>query len=176
MKKPTHPRRLSLLTLASFFLLETAALANPTARQPIVKGELSSLVESRLKEAFPIARQRLREHPTCGQLFEPFGKDGTAALAVTRYLPATLVQENRHCRRASALTGVRSPVTRLCRSFARLPNEIAAQVLIHEALHYAGMTESPSDPTALDSASINQLVAKSCRQRLTRGAKIMRRP
>ncbi len=150
--------------VAASLLPDTATLATETTWRPNVKGDLASSVERRLEEAFAIARHRLREQPSCRRLFEPFGKDGTAALAVTRYVPATLVQEKRHCRHASALTAVRSPITRLCRSFARLPNEIAAQVLIHEALHYAGMPESPMDPTALDSATINALVARSCRR------------
>lgn len=112
----------------------------------------------------PIAESRIRLLPACRQMFSDLGHDGLDRLGGTRYTSASLIEEKRFCRdRASAFTAVGHPVTRLCRSFARLAPDRAAAVLLHEALHFAGMTESPADPEALSSAEINHLVEKSCR-------------
>jgi hypothetical protein len=54
-------------------------------------------------------------------------------------------------------------VTYLCPSFShRSPHE-DAMYLLHEALHYAGQTEFPSDPQALTSSAINRLVRSRCK-------------
>jgi hypothetical protein len=48
---------------------------------------------------------------------------------------------------------VGSPSTFVCRLFQRLGDERAAVVLIHEALHHAGLTEYPQDPEAMTSGA-----------------------
>ena len=62
-----------------------------------------------------------------------------------------------------ALARVGSPAVRLCRSFARLSDQRAAIILIHEALHFAGQTEYPSDSRAPDGTAITKMVMESCR-------------
>ena len=149
--------------LTAALLAVGSTTAAEAERQPAVGGRLVPPVESKLKEAFPLARERVRESPSCRKLFEDLGKNGSCSLAVSRYLAATSREEQQVCRRrASAFTRVGSPQTRLCRSFSRLGVEQAARVLIHEALHYAGMRERPAYPEALGSAEINHLVTRSC--------------
>ena len=126
----------------------------PTGLDPTTRRKLSA--------AFAEALLRLRRHASCRQLFETFGTDGVEVLARTFYYETSARDEQLVCRRASAFTSVGGRVTRVCRGFRRLPLNLAAVVLLHEALHNAGMTEKPRDPRALDSAQINQLVAMSC--------------
>ena len=57
---------------------------------------------------------------------------------------------------------VGQPVTFLCPTFAFLKRTEAATVLIHEALHYAGLPEQPSDPHALSPLAISSIVAGHC--------------
>jgi hypothetical protein len=68
------------------------------------------------------------------------------------------------CERGYAATIVGAPSTFVCRNFQHLSDERAALVLIHEALHHAGLTEYPQDPEAMTSARINRMVDKSCRR------------
>ena len=63
---------------------------------------------------------------------------------------------------ALAFTHVGSSITHLCTGFGGLSLDQATIVLIHEALHYAGMEEGPSYKGALTSGAINELVYESC--------------
>jgi hypothetical protein len=44
----------------------------------------------------------------------------------------------------------------------RLPRERLATILIHEALHHAGMSEAPFDPQAPTAREITRMVKRSC--------------
>ena len=68
-----------------------------------------------------------------------------------------------HCSEGvAAYTSVGSPRTVLCPAFASLSTSGAARILIHEALHFAGLGEKPADPKAPESYEINQIVTASC--------------
>ena len=54
-------------------------------------------------------------------------------------------------------------MVRICPAFASLKAHEAGIILIHEALHTAGMTERPSDPRALTSVQLTKLVERRCR-------------
>ena len=123
---------------------------------------LSKRVESSVQQALVVAKDRLEVSALCRALFDPLGADGSEFLGRTYYQPATYLNEQRVCRRASAFTMVGNAVTRVCRSFARLPTNRAAATLIHEALHFAGLPESPAHPGAPSSGEINHRVAQSC--------------
>ncbi|MCG6947754.1 MAG: hypothetical protein LJE93_02410 [Acidobacteria bacterium] len=43
-----------------------------------------------------------------------------------------------------------------------LSDEQAAMVIIHEALHHAGLSEYPKDPDAMTSRAINGMVSEKC--------------
>ncbi len=146
-----------------------AADSSPTFTEPTIevsgrrsRTSLPKWLDRSLAEAFETAADRLVESPECRALFEPYSGDGSALLERTVYRSPATHREREVCRHASAFTTVGSAVTRLCRSFSRLPPNLAAVVLIHEALHFGGMPESESGKGAMTSLQINQTVAQEC--------------
>lgn len=51
---------------------------------------------------------------------------------------------------------------RLCSRLTNLATEGVAAILIHEALHTAGLGEWPDDPAAPTSAAITRAVLRAC--------------
>lgn len=110
-----------------------------------------------------LAQERLRESVPCRTLFVNLGADGEATLRRDRYGAGDLDAERHRCPRgAAAITAVRSFEVRLCPAFSLLSTTEAAVILIHEALHSAGMKEMPPDPDALTARAINALVRSNC--------------
>ena len=74
-----------------------------------------------------------------------------------------MMMERSFCRGGvSAVTVVECPQVRLCKRFASLGTVHAAATLIHEALHFAGMSEKPLDPQGLEPREIDRMVKKAC--------------
>ena len=97
-------------------------------------------------------------------MFAALGADGIEVLNATSYFPVAYpVRRTKLCPRSPAHTVVGASATWLCPEFKRLPVERAALVLIHEALHQAGLTEYPSDRDATTSLAINKMVKRKCR-------------
>jgi hypothetical protein len=143
-----------------------AAIAAPNLGpiQARVSGALHERTNLKLRTAHRLAVSRLRELPGCRALFEQLGADGVEKLANTIYYKTTPREEEKACRLgAVALTMVGSPQTRLCLAFGELATCWAAMLLIHEALHFAGMSEKPLDPRGLSAVEINELVMARCR-------------
>jgi len=139
-------------------------MPDAASQGPLLHPLLSERVVSRLGSAISVAQEHLRDHPSCQALFASLGADGVAKLNSTAYYPAGVKEERKYCRgNRVALARVGSPAVRLCRSFARLSDQRAAIILIHEALHFAGQTEYPSDSRAPDGTSITKMVMESCR-------------
>ncbi len=133
------------------------------ASRPRVRGLLPDPVARRLALAFPFAMETVRAVPGCRALFDRLGGDGVAALASTRYSPAASIGAEGACRHGiAAFTVVRSPLSYLCAAYGTLDTRGAAATLIHEALHYAGLTERPSDPRGLSTSEINRMVRTQC--------------
>ena len=134
-------------------------------REPLVIGGLDLRVKRKLGRGYSIALARVREIDSCRALFTELDSDGLEKLLKTVYLPATDDQERRVCRAkdAAAVTHVGSAHTRVCKGFSRLSDNRAAVILIHEALHYAGLIEAPHYPDAtMDSGDINRMVQEAC--------------
>lgn len=129
---------------------------------PWISSKVPVPVRSRLEVSYEVATQRLSDRAQCRALFVEMGADGFEALASTLYYPASQQLEKQVCRGAFGYTTVGSAPTFLCRRFSRLSERRAALVLIHEALHRAGMGEWPQEPDALASSAINDLVADAC--------------
>ena len=147
----------------------TAAMTAAVSRGPILHPRLSETITTRLNEAIPVALEHLRDYPSCQALFARLGADGVVKLNNTSYYPAGARQESKYCRGGSlAITTVGGSAVVLCRSFARLSAQEAAIILLHEALHFAGQTEYPSDPDAPDDIGISEMVMKSCRLSMRR--------
>jgi hypothetical protein len=125
----------------------------------------SAKAVEKLRSAFVVALERVREISACGALFEEFGTDGEAVLTTTLYTPTHPFDEQSLCRNAVAFTWVGGVHTRLCRRFLSLSTERAAMTLIHEALHRAGLTERPLDADGMSAREIDSMVDEACGQK-----------
>lgn len=130
---------------------------------PVILASVSAPVEEKLRSAFDLAVQRVREVPECRALFADLDRDGLHILATTRYLPANLLKEVSVCKRgAVAFTFVGGAETWVCRRFTALSVQRGAMIIIHEALHHCGLTEAPMDPDAMTAREINNMVSLAC--------------
>jgi hypothetical protein len=129
---------------------------------PWVSRRLSAPVAERLAAGYDLAAAQLERLHECRALFTELGSDGFEALSTTLYYPAELRQEHEVCRRADAYTIVGGAPTWLCRRFARVTDRRAALLVLHEALHHAGLDEWPHDRTAQSSESINDMISEAC--------------
>ena len=162
--------------LAMFHLFSSRALINPeltleslraggwTALRPVVGKGMDPVARRLLLTAFPVAVQRVRGAPACRALYEGLGTDGLLVLSTTVYLAEGADEPAELCTRlnANAYTRIGAQTTVVCPAFARLSRQRAAVTLLHEALHYAGMTEWPEDPEGLTSPQISELVRERC--------------
>jgi hypothetical protein len=133
--------------------------------RPRILGAPDARLRVKLGVAFRIAGQRPRDVPECAQLFTGLNADGVALLGSTLYQSVADTGGERVCGRgldAAAFTMVRSPRTIVCPAFDRLTVEDAAVVVLHEALHFAGLPESPLTPGAVSSSEINDRIADRC--------------
>jgi hypothetical protein len=131
--------------------------------EPNVRWGVMPDVGLKIRTGFAVAVGRAREIPECAALFSEFGADPVELLGRALYYPAALNRNNLACRNgAQAFTPVGSPITWVCDRFARLDTDKAALVLLHEALHFAGLTEQPHDPRAMTSSEINDMVKDRC--------------
>jgi hypothetical protein len=134
-----------------------------TVPSPWIHAQTQPGVRARIQSAFAIAVARVRDNAECGALFSRLGRDGVEMLRTTLYFQVPHSFDGISiCERGDAATFVGSPSTFVCRHFQRLGDEQAAVVLIHEALHHAGLTEYPQDPEAMTSARITRMVEKNC--------------
>jgi len=129
---------------------------------PRINRKVPPRLRSTLESGFELAVQKLSQEPMCRDLFEDFGVDGLNMLSTTLYYQADLKMEKQLCPRAVAFTVVGGAPTWVCEQFAKLNDRRAAKVLLHEALHHAGMDEWPHDPEGLTPSAIDDLVEQAC--------------
>jgi hypothetical protein len=129
---------------------------------PRISGELPSVVALRLRNSFALAVRQVAEVPACRALFAALDTDAETELATTLYYAAP--PQSPCTDTTAAFTVVRSPATWLCPTFERLMTDEAAVILIHEALHHAGLGERPPTPDAMTSEQINAMVTASCQR------------
>lgn len=129
---------------------------------PWSRASMDPTTRSKLTSAFALAMSRVADTPECAGLFSDLGADAAEMLATSLYFPAPAAHRTSTCRRAVAYTYVGAAPTYLCGGFSSLTDDRAALVLVHEALHHAGLPESPSDPRAMSSVVINEMVRKAC--------------
>ena len=140
-----------------------ACVAEPARIEPWIQARMPPKVEEKLRAALDLAGRRIREVPECGELFTELGADGIEMLRTTFYFPVLSYKDGMtSCRKAAAFGYVGEAPTYLCSGFSRLSDERAAMVVVHEALHHAGLTEKPRDTNAMTSRAINVMVKKSC--------------
>jgi hypothetical protein len=90
------------------------------------------------------------------------GADGAQLLALSGYYAAGPAREASICRRAMATTLVDGGPVHVCRRFDTLSDDEAAVVLLHEALHHAGLRERPQDPDGMEPSAISRMVRSAC--------------
>ena len=111
---------------------------------------------------FQLAFRKVRDRP-CGALFDRLNFNGPIALALTSYSAPRHPTEQALCDKGvHAVTRAGQREVRICSSLRRLTREGVAAILIHEALHTAGLSEFPEDPQGLTSAEITRAVLKTC--------------
>jgi hypothetical protein len=128
-----------------------------------ISGEMSQKNRDQLIVAFEVALERVQMMEECRDLFTNLGADPMATLSKVSFYPMGRREALPNmCRGADAYTMVGGGPTWLCRDFWRLTDKRAAMVIIHEALHHAGLTEWPRDPDGMRSVAINRMVAERC--------------
>ncbi len=144
--------------------LESSHPGSTAVVQPITTRGMDPLARRLLVSAFPLALRHLSGSPACRALYEELGTDGLLVLSTTIYFSPATKETRGLCDtlRAIAYTRVGQQTTIVCPAFARLSRERAAATLLHEGLHYAGLTERPADPAARSSLEISRLVNDRC--------------
>ena len=133
------------------------------AIEPRISPEMSDKIRERLISSFQIAVDRVREVPECSDLFTKLDTDGIDTITKIYFTPIGIYGARANvCNGSVAYTLVGGGPTWLCREFSRLTDKQAAMIIIHEALHHAGLTERPKDPKGMTSAGINSMVSKRC--------------
>jgi len=112
--------------------------------------------------ALEAASATLERRDDCRAMFSELGANGFEVLGRSRYVPANARAELQICKRAWAFTTIGGRWTAICRDFARLGELEAATVILHEALHQAGLREWPLDRHADRSLEITHLVRRRC--------------
>lgn len=133
------------------------------ASRPKIVSGFSSSERLSILLAFGTAAKKVQERQSCRALFEDLDLGGSAALSRTFYEPATRVSDLALCEQgAVAVTGLEGRRTRLCKSFRRHSLRDRAGILLHEALHVAGLSERPIDPDGLTPHQISHTVKRAC--------------
>ena len=129
---------------------------------PLVKGG-GAVLTAAVRDARSIALERVEREERCRELFTEHGADGKRLLLEADYRVAEPGEAGGLCEQgASAFTGMTTGRTAFCRSFLKLPAHRRAIVLLHEALHAAGLGQHPVHPGGMTAREINGMVARSC--------------
>lgn len=134
---------------------------------------MSAAVRKNLEAGFALALERVRESGRCAELFRRLGADPLEILATGLYFPVSShYREVELCGRNAfrhsatgknlAYTTAGGAPTFICRGFAGVSAETAAVIVIHEALHHAGLDEYPHDRLAMTSREITEMVEQAC--------------
>jgi hypothetical protein len=136
--------------------------------EPVFSPTFQPNVEVKLNRAYSLAVDRVGRQPTCRSMFSQLGADGVEMLSSTLYMPASKKSESVICGGSRvAFTEVDTSVTKLCGRFGDVSDEKATVILLHEALHSAGLEERPHDPdAAMTAKQINSMVERRCGLRI----------
>jgi hypothetical protein len=136
---------------------------NASLRKPQIGRGFSAKDAFALKLAYRGAIKRLEKDQSCRALFDNLNLGGLQALVRSRYQPVRSEVERAYCARGvHAYTAVGRDQIVICRHFHTLNQRTKEGVLIHEALHTAGMSEAPHDPDGETPEEITEMVEKAC--------------
>ena len=157
---PARPRDMSVGVDAGDAALNDGRLST---FEPRINVKMSDKNRDQLVTAIQVALERVSDVPECRGLFTELGADGIETLGKISFYPIGRHEAKTNvCTSAVAYTYVGGGPTWICRKFWRLTDKQAAMVVIHEALHHAGLGEKPSDPNGMSVAAINRMVTKRC--------------
>jgi hypothetical protein len=161
-------------TAAAVALLAVTAIPAVAGDRPGVVGGSATVephlgrglmpeVARKLRLGFETAISQVGGVEPCGALFRELGADPVVLLGRSFYFPAEVNWGKQACPDGVlASTQVGSPLTMVCKGFGQTSKKEAAVVLLHEALHFAGLNEQPHDPSAMTASQINDLVRERC--------------
>lgn len=129
---------------------------------PWISNQLPRPVRQKIESATAIAMERIQRYPSCACLFADLGEDGVEVIQRTLYYPADLRMEQKMCWRAYAFTKVGVRPTWICRKMYLLSARNIALVLLHEALHHAGLGKERAGANAPHSLTTTHRVAVAC--------------
>jgi hypothetical protein len=151
-------RRTNESAIASAMGTRLAARSLPNVRSGLLPD-----VRAKLYESFGLASEKVAQLEPCRALFVRLGSEGADRLRQTLYYPPTPEVLSGRCDKGALAATMRgSSATLLCPAFGMLATRQAAAVLIHEALHFAGLPERPHDRAAMSSTEITNLVKSAC--------------
>jgi hypothetical protein len=130
-------------------------------QRPWLSGPLPAAMRHKLAAGYTLALQKLKEERGCRALFGQLGAVGSEVLAGVQYGDGSRGAPCAGGVRAYTCVGCR--YVHLCTGFANLEVSGAALIVLHEALHAAGLPESPPYPGAPTAREINQMVTLGCR-------------
>lgn len=131
--------------------------------EPRFSPRISPRDRERISVSFRIALDRVLEVPECGAMFTELGAEASATLGRMYFHPIGWHELKPDvCNGSAVYTLVGGGPIWVCRRFSRLSDSQAAMLIIHEALHLAGLTERPRDANGMTSAAINGMVSKRC--------------
>jgi hypothetical protein len=134
--------------------------------QPWIHTRMNYGLRSSVEVAYEIAAQRVQEVESCSRLFAELGADAVQILGGSYYWPVISYRDAKQLcdGRNAAFTLVGSPMVFVCDEFERLSYQDAATIIIHEALHTAGLKERPQyrGIGVKTSREISSMVAKNC--------------
>ncbi len=152
------PRREDLGSAAESAILDR--LGRSPALGPSFDASVPPVIRFRLEEAYPLALHVVLRQPSCGALFGGLRLRGADALALTRYRGGGEI--GACLRHVPAFTCVGCDKTVLCPTFTRLGRAEGATILIHEALHFAGLRERPAYAGEMSASEITNMVQVGC--------------
>lgn len=130
--------------------------------RPQITASLAAREYSAVKRSFSLAIDRVRSSASCAGLFTRLGRDGRSVLEGTYYLRAELPADSQCVAGVAAYTHVGGHRCWVCPYFGSLSTSAGAVILIHEALHASGLSESHVDREAPNPSEINRLVRMAC--------------
>lgn len=132
--------------------------------RPWIHSSMDGARVATLDSAVRLALRQIVRESSCRELFSDLGSDGALTILKSTYLPVpSHYLEKKRCSHAHAYTYVGGGPVWVCRNFEHLSVDKAATIVIHEALHHAGLSERPADRRAPTSLDITRMVAKRCR-------------
>lgn len=157
----------------AILLLEVAILvALPISAEPVAGSEPAEVAERQaalaakvVSRARRLALGRLTERRECRSLFEDLGHSGERIVARATFRLADTRERSEICRRRKAImftTMHGSEIVVCYYNFVAQPLRSQAAILLHEALHHAGLSEQPLDPQGLTPQAITRLVERHC--------------